>query len=40
MTNRTRFAIALAALAGGIATANADVVLSMTFDDLAHGNRR
>lgn len=35
MTNRTRFAIALAALAGGIATANADVVLSMTFDDLA-----
>jgi len=35
MTNRTRIAIALAALAGGIATANADVVLTMTYDDLA-----
>jgi len=35
MTNRLRLAIALAAVAGGITAANADVVLTFTYDDLA-----
>jgi len=34
MINRSRIALALAALAGGIATANADVVLTLTYHDL------
>lgn len=35
MTNRSRFAIALAAVAGGITVANADVVLTLSYDDLS-----
>jgi hypothetical protein len=34
MTNRSHIAIALAAIAGGIATANADVVLALTYHNL------
>ena len=35
MTNRSRIAIALVAVAGGIAAANADVILTYTYHDLS-----